>query len=198
MKRHVMKLLPAAALPLLLLTPPAAIALAATKPSPHWTVDPARSSLGFSGTQTGSHFDGQFSRYKAAVTFDPDHPETSRIVVDVDLGSATTGDKQRDIALPGKDWFDVAHFPTARFVSTSIRRRGGNAYVATGNLTLRGVTRPILLPFTLTIDGDSARATGRAQLVRNAFGVGQGAWSSGQWVALEVGVDINIVAKRVR
>ena len=114
----------------------------------------------------------------------------------IDLASATTGDKQRDQALPDKDWFDTAHFPQARFVSTAIRRTGGNSYVATGNLTIRGVTKVVSLPFTLTVAGNNARARGHLQLVRSAFGIGQGTWSTGQWVALEVGVDVDIVATR--
>jgi polyisoprenoid-binding protein YceI len=181
------------AFPLLLLAVPTVAA-----PPPQWTVDPGKSTLGFSGTQTGARFTGRFSRYKAAIAFDPDHLEASRIAVAVDLGSSATGDTQRDTALPGKDWFDVAQFPVARFVTTAIQRKSGNAYVATGKLTLHGVTRPVVLPFTLTISGDTAHARGHVQLLRNAFGVGQGVWSSGQWVALEVGVDIDIVATRAR
>ncbi len=179
------------ALALLLLAAPAIAA-----PPPQWTVDPGKSTLGFSGTQTGARFTGRFNRYKATIAFNPDHPEASRIAVAVDLGSAATGDTQRDTALPGKDWFDVAQFPVARFITTSIQHKGGNTYVAAGNLMLHGVTRQVVLPFTLTISGDTAHAKGHAQLVRNAFGVGQGAWATGQWVALEVGVDIDIVATR--
>ena len=65
-----------------------------------------------------------------------------------------------------------------------------------GNLTLRGVTRPLTLPFTLEIDGSVAQAKGRVELSRDAFGVGQGPWATGEWVALEVGVDIAITATR--
>lgn len=172
------------------------IAAPALASGPGWTVDQSKSRIGFSGTQTGTPFKGAFGRYKAEIAFDPAHPEAAHIGVVIDLGSAATGDKQRDTALPGSDWFDVAHAPLARFVSTRVVRAGGNAYVANGNLTLRGVTRPVRLPFTLVVTGATAHATGHAQLLRSAFGVGQGAWASGQWVALQVGVDIDITATR--
>lgn len=160
-----------------------------------WTVDAAKSRLGFSGTQTGTKFTGKFDRFNAAIRLDPAHPEAGRIVVVVDLASAKTGDQQRDGSLPGADWFDIAHARTARFESASIKRTGPNSYVAQGKLTLRGQTHPVALPFTLQVNGDTAHAVGHARLTRTAFGVGQGQWSSGQWVALEVGVDIDIVAK---
>jgi polyisoprenoid-binding protein YceI len=161
-----------------------------------WKLDAAKSQLGFSGTQTGAAFKGRFTRFSAQIDFDPDHPETSHIAVVIDPASAVTGDTQRDGALPGKDWFDIAQFPQAKFVSTAIRRTTANAYAATGTLTLRGVAKPIVLPFTLAITGTTAHAKGHLSLVRTLFGVGQGTWSSGQWVGLDVGVDIDIVATR--
>ncbi len=163
---------------------------------PNWTVDPAKSRLGFSGTQTGAAFRGSFARYNAAIAFDPAHPEAAHIKVTVDLSSATTGDTQRDTALPGDDWFDIAHFPQATFTSDSIRKKSDGSYEAVGMLTLRGISRPLTLPFTLEINGASAHARGHAVLVRTAFGIGQGQWATDDYVALEVGVDIDIIATR--
>ena len=161
-----------------------------------WNVDPGKSQLGFSGTQTGAKFDGKFARFSAAIGFDPDHLDTSHINVTVDLASAATGDVQRDTALPGSDWFDVSEFPKATFATTTIRKTGANAYEAVGTLTLRGVTKPLILPFTLQIDGAAAHAVGHVNLVRTAFGIGQGPWATGEWVALDVDVDLDIVATR--
>jgi polyisoprenoid-binding protein YceI len=168
----------------------------ASADTPRWKLDPAKSQLGFSGEQTGKKFEGSFARYTTDIAFDPDRPDTSRIAVTVDLASASTGDTQRDTAIPGKDWFDTAQFPQAKFETTAIKKIDANGYEATGNLTLRGVTKSVTLPFTLQMDGTTAHAKGHLSLVRTAFGVGQGAWASGQWVALEVGVDVDIVATR--
>ena len=161
-----------------------------------WKLDMAKSRLGFSGTQIGKKFDGKFGRYDASVALDPDHPETGHILVTVDLASAVTGDSQRDSALPGKDWFDIAEFPQAKFETNSIRKLGNGSFEAVGTLTLRGVTHPLTLPFTLDVAGTTAHAKGHASLARSAFGIGQGPWSSDQWVAFDVGVDIDIVAAK--
>ncbi len=170
---------------------------AAAARAAQWTIDPARSKLGFSCAQTGTTFQGTFTRYTAEINFDPDNLAGSSVHVEVDPASATTGDPQRDATLPATDWFSVARFPKAVFDATSIRSTGTNAFEADGKLTIRDVTLPFNLPFTLQIDGASAHATGHAQLIRTDFGVGQGPWTNGDFVALEVGIDIDIVATRV-
>ena len=159
-----------------------------------WTVDAAKSRIGFSGVQVGTPFQGRFTRFTAQIDFDPTVPETGHAVVDIDLASAETGDAQRDTALPQTEWFDVKATPRARFEATRFAARGGDAYEAIGSLTIRGIRRDAVLPFRLTRAGATARAVGHLDLVRTQFGVGQGPWASGQWVALEVGVDIDLTA----
>jgi polyisoprenoid-binding protein YceI len=159
-----------------------------------WTVQADKSHLGFSGTQTGAPFKGSFGKWMAEIAFDPAHPETGHAKVTIDLASAHTGDTQRDTALPQSDWFDVKHFPQATFEATGFTPKGGDAYEAAGKLTIRGVTKDVVLPFTLAVAGDGATAKGHLGLARTAFGVGQGPWTSGEWVALEVGVDFDLVA----
>ena len=161
-----------------------------------WTVDTAKSRIGFSGVQVGAPFSGRFTRFEATISFDPEAPEAGRASVVVDLASAVTGDAQRDGALPQAEWFDVKTARNARFDATRFVAKGGDAYEAVGTLTLRGVTKPVTLPFRLTRDGTTASATGHLDLVRTQFGIGQGPWASGQWVALDVGVDIAVIASR--
>ncbi|RFP00882.1 polyisoprenoid-binding protein [Komagataeibacter xylinus] len=163
-----------------------------------WQVDAAKSSLGFSGIQTGKTFQGHFSRYNATISLDPDHLKAAHVVVDVDLGSAETGDRQRDTALPGRDWFDVAQFPRATFSSTEILKTGENSYDAVGELNLRGVSKPVTLSFALNVEGATVHARGHTKLFRSTFGIGQGPWATGQWVALDVDVSFDIIANSVR
>jgi polyisoprenoid-binding protein YceI len=172
-------------LPLLAVTP----ALAAD-----WTVDMAKSNLGFSGVQTGTPFRGSFGKWTAEIAFDPAHPESGHAKVTIDLASAKTGDTQRDGALPEAEWFDIKVFPQATFEATGFVAKGGDAYEAPGKLTIRGIAKDEVLPFTLKITGDNAAAKGHLTLVRNAFGVGQGPWATDEWVAFEVGVDVDLVA----
>ena len=161
-----------------------------------WTVDPTHSKLGFSGTQTGEAFAGTFKTWTAAIDFDPAKPEAGHLVATIDTGSATTGDTQRDEALPGSDWFEVGKFPKATFEATGFTPKGGDSYEAAGKLTIRGLSKDVTLPFTLTVAGDTAHAVGKAKLIRTAFGIGQGAWATDEYVAFEVGVDVDITAKK--
>ena len=152
-----------------------------------WTIDPAHSIIGFSGTQTGNTFTGHFGKFDGTVSLDPAHPEDGHATITINIASATTADRQRDSAMPRSDWFNVASFPTATFEARSFRAKGGNAYEAVGTLTIRGVSRPETLPFTLDINGPTAHAKGHLDLIRSAFGIGQGPWATGQWVALRSG-----------
>jgi polyisoprenoid-binding protein YceI len=61
-------------------------------------------------------------------------------------------------------------------------------------LTIRNVSKPLALPFTLTTSGKTAHAVGKVPLIRSAFGVGQGAWATADYVAFEVNVDIDLTA----
>lgn len=177
----------------------AALPLAAhAKPSAdvaRWDVDPAKSQLGFTASQGGEAFKGRFAIWSADIAFDPDRLDASHLSATIDLTSVATGDRQRDAALPSRDWFNVKTTPAASFTTDTITAaRDGLGYVATGRLTLRGVERPIDLRFDVTIDGDTATATGEATIVRTDYGVGQGEFATDEWVGLDVTVDISISA----
>lgn len=159
-----------------------------------WTVASGNGTLGFSGTQTGKVFEGHFGKYDGTISFDPAHPESGHAKITIDMASATTGDSQRDGALPGHDWFDAKTFPAAVFEVKTFRAKGGNAYDADATLTIKGISKPVTLPLTIDISGSTLHARGHLQLVRSAFNVGVGPWTTGQWVALEVGVDVDVTA----
>ncbi len=118
------------------------------------------------------------------------------MLVTVDLASARSGDVQRDTALPDADWFDTVKTPQARFEASRFVAKGGDAFEAPGTLTLRGISKPLVLPFTLKVSGDTAHAVGHIQILRTEWGVGQGDWSSGDTVGLQVGVDVDVTATR--
>lgn len=161
-----------------------------------WTILPGQSSLGFTGSQSGAAFSGHFGKFSGTIVFDPAHPEAGHAAITIETASAATGDPQKDGALPGADWFDASRFPKAQFIAKSFRQTGPGAYEADGTLTIRGIAKPLALPFALTIAGDEAKAKGAVDLTRTDYGVGQGAWSSGQYVALKVAVSFAITARR--
>lgn len=159
-----------------------------------WTVDPAQSRLGFEASFAGAPFSGTFKQWTAAITFDPADLAGASVVVTVDMTSADTGDSERDTNLASGDWFASERFPTARFEAQSFAETAPGQYAATGTLTIRDVTQPLTLPFSLTISAGTAKAEGAVQILRNAYGVGQGQWSVATPVPHEVNVTFSLVA----
>ena len=153
-------------------------------------------SLTFSATWSGSPVEGRFNRWTADILFSPDALDRSKLTVSVDMGSAVTGDDQRDQSLPSGDFFDTAAHPKATFTATKFRKTGEGQYVADGTLDLRGVKKPLSLPFSLKIVGDTATARGVTTLDRTTFGVGQGEWASTDQIAAKVKVSFSLTAKR--
>jgi polyisoprenoid-binding protein YceI len=176
------------------------LALLALASSPalaaNWTMVPARSTLGFSGVQTGAPFQGTFGQWSAQISFDPAVPQAAHIKITIATASAKTGDTQRDEAMPGADWFDAAAFPQAVFEATGFTPEGGANYQTTGTLTIRGISQKMTLPFTLVVTGNQAVAKGQVALKRTDYGVGQGNWATGDWVSLTAGVNFTLVAAK--
>ncbi len=164
--------------------------------APSWTVDKAASRLGFVSSMNGEAFEGSFGRYDAKINFDPKDLKSSKAVIVIDVASAVTGDQTRDESLPTKDWFWAEKFPRATFVSTGFTDLGGGRYQAAGKLTLREVSRPIVLPFTLVVSGDTAKMTSAIVVNRLVFGVGQGQWKTEEAIPARVTVRINLTAKK--
>ena len=162
-----------------------------------WTVRKDESSLVFEGRQGSTPFEGRFESFDAEIDFDPENLAGSTATVMIDMASGTTGNPSMDGQLPGSQWFAVDDHPQARFEATSFHKVDGDGrYEAIGTLTIRGTSKDLALPFTLAIDGDVARADGRVAIMRDAYGVGQGQFASGDTVALEVDVVVRIVADR--
>lgn len=172
-----------------------AAATLALKDPVAWAVQKG-SSLTFSATWSGNAIEGRFNRWTADILFSPEALDRSKLTVGVDMASAVTGDAQRDESLPSGDFFDTAEHPKATFTASKFRKTGEGKYVADGTLDLRGVKKPLSLPFTLKIDGDTATARGVTTLDRTVFGVGQGEWASTDQIAAGVKVSFSLTAKR--
>lgn len=168
----------------------------ATSEPAKWIVAKSGSSVGFATTWGGAPVTGKFQRWDADILFDPAALDRSSVKATIDMTSAATGVSDTESALPGDDWFAAAAHPRAIFTAKEFRSRGGDRYEARGTLSLRGVSRPLVLPFTLTIKGDEARMAGAATIDRIAFGVGQGQWSTTEAVSGSVSVEVKIAAKR--
>jgi len=154
------------------------------------------SSLTFTASWSGEPVQGRFKAWTADILFSPAALDRSRLTVSIDMTSATTGDDQRDSSLPGEDFFSAAAHPRAVFNASKFRKIGEGRFVADGVLDLRGVKKPLSLPFTLEIDGDTAKARGVTSLDRTTFGVGQGEWAATDQIPAKVEVGFALTARR--
>ncbi len=187
-----MNRLPVLAAVAAILIPAAALAA----PAPVWAVDKAVSRVGFASSFSGSGFTGAFRRWDATIRFDPKNLAGSGVTASIDTGSAVTGSPDRDQALPTDTFFDAARFPKATFVAASFKDLGGGRYQAIGTLTIRGVAKPLTLPFTLAITGKQAHMTAAVAVNRLAFGVGQGEWKATEAIPAAATVTLDLTAHR--
>lgn len=161
-----------------------------------WTVNPATSELGFSATFEGSPAPGVLRTFNAAVRFDPDRLADSRIDVTIAVPSADMRSDDINKAIRGPDWFDVARFPTAEFRSTQVRAAGANGYVIVGTLTVKGIAKPIEVPFHWQGEGDTATMNGEVAIDRATFKIGLGEWQSTKVIGAEVKVKFQLHLRR--
>src|SRR5688572_9468510 len=131
-------LLLGAATPALAQTPAAAPAAA---PTNVWRIDRGHSELTFSIRHMVSRVRGQFNRWTGTITGDLNDWENAVVNVTIDATSIDTNHERRDADLRGKDHFEVETYPTITFRSTKIERSGDRLRL-TGDLTMRGVTKP--------------------------------------------------------
>lgn len=160
-----------------------------------WEKIDAESHLKFTAKQQGDEFTGQFETFETDIVFDPANLEAASIKAVIDITSVAAGSKDRDGALPGKDWFFVKKFPNAVFESTEFSKTGDDSYEAAGTLSIKGVSQPLTLPFTLTITDGIADMSGQVTIDRTQWKVGSGAWSTDEWVSTAVVLDIKIKAE---
>ena len=151
--------------------------------------------LTFSGQQQGEAFEGRFDRFAPAIQFDAAQLATSKLDVSIDLASADTQNSERDDTLKGSDFFAIADFPKARFVTTAMRAIDATHFEADATLTIRDKSVALKFPFTFEANADGARLKATVTLDRLAFDLGTGDWADESMIGrqVEVNVDLSLV-----
>jgi polyisoprenoid-binding protein YceI len=130
----------------LLLSLAPTLALAATSA---WNVDASHSQVGFAVKHLViSNVRGEFAAYQGKLVLDESDVTRSSVDATIDVNSLTTKVADRDAHLKGPDFFDVAKYPSITFKSTKVAKTGKDQLKVTGELTLHGVTRPVVLDVT--------------------------------------------------
>jgi polyisoprenoid-binding protein YceI len=164
-----------------------------------YQIDPVHSSLLFRVKHMDTAYVyGMFTSMKGTVVVDEANPARSSINIEVDANSVYTHNEQRDNHLRGPDFFNTRQFPTITFKSTQVRRINANTVQVRGDLTMRGVTRPITANVTLTGKGKNPQGKDiigfetTFTIRRSEFGIRYGLPGLGD----EVQVTLSIEAAR--
>ena len=151
----------------------------ATAAPVRYDLDPNHTRIDFSWTHFGfSHPMGRFDRFDGDFRFDPADPTKSSVTVTIPIDSIDTGVAKLDAHLKTDEFFNVAKYPTATFKSTRVERNGEHGLKVTGDLTLHGVTKPVVLDVTVNKVGrhpmagrDAAGFDASATIKRSDFGI---------------------------
>jgi polyisoprenoid-binding protein YceI len=139
---------------------------------------------------------GEFKRFDVMLNFDPKKPETNRLRVTVELVAADMGDPDMNEGIADTDWFHVGKYPRAVFESKKIEAGAPGKYVATGILTLKGISKPVSVPFSWSEKGKRASMRGELIVQRTGFNVGSGEWASADPIGIDVKLKFDVSLKR--
>ena len=155
-------------------------------------LDASKSDVVFVSKQMGVPVEGHFRKFDAQIAFDPKKPEAGKVTLTVDLVSATLGVPETDAELPKATWFNTAKFPQATFVSSGIKATGAGKFDVTGKLAIKGATRDLVVPVSVTQAGGVSTAVGTFTLKRLDFKIGEGEWADTSMVANDVQVKFKL------
>jgi len=122
-----------------------------------YTIDPVHSATGFSVRHVLSKFTSSFTKTTGTITVDRANLEKSSVEATIEVASLSTANADRDKHLQSADFFDGTKFPTATFKSKAWKKTGENAFDVTGDLTIKGVTKEVVLKVTLLGFGPGMR-----------------------------------------
>jgi len=163
-----------------------------------YNVDTYHSFLDFSIGHMGISFvNGKMDKYQGTLEMNGEEITTAKFNFTIDASSVNTGIEMRDNHLRSADFFDVANHKDITFVSTSVKKNGKNNYKLTGNLTVKGITKPVTFDLVygglLKDDGQGNQKVGfqaTATVDRTAFNINYD--PTGMGVAKEVKFIVNL------
>lgn len=122
-----------------------------------YKIDATHSSINYSLRHILSKYTSSFTKLSGDITVDRDNLENSSVTATIDVAGLTTDSEGRDKHIKGPDFFDVTKFPTATFKSKSWKKTGADTYDITGDLTIKDITKEVVLKTTLLGFGPGMR-----------------------------------------
>ncbi len=171
----------------------------AKAPSGTYEIDPTHTNVLFGINHMGfSQYYGRFNTISGKLNFDAKAPEKSKIDVKIDIASIDTNNQKLEAELIGEQWFDAAKFPSATFTSTKIEKLTDTTGKVTGDFTLHGITKPVVLDVTFNGAGqnpfmksDELGFSAKGTIKRSEFGISQYIPMVGDDVALTIETELH-------
>lgn len=162
-----------------------------------YNIDPTHTQVEFTYSHFGfSNITGRFDTVESEFNYDVADPTRSTVSVTIPVNSISTGVAKLDEHLLGADFFDAAQFPTATFTSTGVTVAGEGKLAVAGNLTIHGVTKPVVMDVTINKVGEHPMTKKPAvgfdasfDIKRSEFGVGAYAPAVSDEVRIEITVE---------
>jgi len=165
-----------------------------------YEVDASHSTVGFVVRHIVSKVNGSFKKFEGRFSFDPSNPAASKLTAEVAVASVDTNEPKRDIHLRGEDFFNAEKFPKFTFVSKKFTPAGDKKFKMSGDLTLRGVTKPVIFDVDFFGEGEDPWGGHRigfeatTQVNRKDYGI---SWNKaldkgGFVVGDEVTINVNV------
>lgn len=156
-----------------------------------WNVDAAKAKIQFSIHGMFGTVHGDFSGLKATIRFDPKNPAAGSISATIDAKTVSTGIGMRNHHLRTEEqFFDTDKYPTISFRSKKIEKTG-NGYTAAGDLTIKDVTKPVLIPFAFENNGRTGTFKGQFTIKRLDYHLGKPGGSIGDEATISLEVPVS-------
>jgi polyisoprenoid-binding protein YceI len=172
----------------------AALVLAAFPALAQLGIDYGKSRISFLSRQMNVPVEGEFRKFVAQVNWNAVRPEASEARVEIDAASFDMGEKSLNDEAVSRPFLDARNHPRAGFVSTAVKPVGAGRFEVAGRLTIKGVTRDVVVPFTVKNEGPGSVFDGAVTIRRLDFRVGEGEWADTKILADEVQVKFRLVA----
>ena len=172
-----------------------------------WQIDPYHLQVEFAAKHLGMMtVRGHFTEATAAGTIDPDNPSNSVVEITINAASVRTNNPARDNDLKSANFLDTEHYPTITFKSTSIQPESKDRFSMTGDLTIKGVTRPVTMQVVRYGEfndpgmmGHRMAYSAEGSIDRKDFGLTFNMMLDGRWIVsdeIKINVEVEIVEQK--
>ncbi len=157
-------------------------------------VNRTASQISFTYKQLGQRVYGTFGDFEGTLSFDTQKPESGHALLKIQLASIDAGSPDANDELQRASWFDTATYPVGVYESTAVKALGDNRFNISGNLTIKGTTRPVGVNVVLKeLDGIGV-FDGEFILKRGDFRIGEGEWAGNSVVSDDINIKFKMVA----